>query len=199
MDWQMWRLGVLLGLLLGQGVGTVWAQTATLSEPPAMANPDRENPARLVPANSFGDKKVIGWIEAVRLYPGALHIIAKIDTGADSTSVNAEWIKEFTRDGKRWVRFQIHDDDGDIGQFERPVLRTVKIKRHFGQSQRRLVVRLGLCIDGRYALADVNLVDRKGFKYQALIGRRDMKDRFLVDPGRKNLSEPECKGVQELE
>lgn len=197
MVWQMWRLGMLLGLLLGQGVGTVWAQTVMLSEAPA--HPDREDSTRLVPADPLADKKVIGWIEAVRLYPGALHIIAKIDTGADSTSVNAEWIKEFTREGKRWVRFQIRDDDGDTGQFERPVLRTVKIKRHFDQSQRRLVVRLGLCIDGRYTVADVNLVDRRGFKYQALIGRRDMKDRFLVDPARKHLTEPECKGVPELE
>lgn len=165
--------------------GAACAQTTTLNNDTATAG--------------MADKAVIGWIEPVRIDPGGLRFTAKIDTGADSTSLNASDVQAFTRGGKRWVRFQVRDDNDKAMELERPLERTVKIKRHLGLSQRRFVVRLGLCIDGRYLLADVNLVDRKRFKYQVLVGRKDTKGRFLVDPGKKNTTQPLCKGVNHIE
>ncbi len=79
--------------------------------------------------------------------------------------------------------------------FERRVERTVTIKRHLGESQERPVIRLGVCLKNTYRETEVNLTDRSGFNYQMLIGRRFLKDEFVVDPGETATSKPDCRDV----
>jgi hypothetical protein len=44
-----------------------------------------------------------GYLENVQIMPSALELKAKLDTGADHSSLNASEIRIFNRDGKRWV------------------------------------------------------------------------------------------------
>ena len=53
------------------------------------------------------EKKVVGWIEKVRIYPGNFVVHAKLDSGAEYCSLDAANLKEFDRNGKRWVRFDL--------------------------------------------------------------------------------------------
>ena len=48
-----------------------------------------------------GEKKVVGWIEKVRIYPGNFVVHAKLDSGAEYSSLDAANLTEFDRDGKR--------------------------------------------------------------------------------------------------
>ena len=64
------------------------------------------------------------------------------------------------KDGKNWVKFKIVNHMGDIMELEKPVIRFVEIKRHFGRKQVRPVVLLGLCLGNTYQITEVNLVDR---------------------------------------
>ena len=137
-------------------------------------------------------KEQIGWIENVYITPAEVSITAKIDTGADSSSLHCDCIDVFLRDGKRWVRFTITSIDGEQATIEKKVVRTVKVKGHFGDSKRRDVVRLGLCIGGQYEETDVSLVDRSGFKYNMLIGRKYLQDKFVIDPSQQFTVEPHC-------
>jgi hypothetical protein len=43
-----------------------------------------------------------------------------------------------------------------------------------------------------YRVTEVNLVDRSGLTNPLLIGRRFLRDRLLVDTGRKYLMDPTC-------
>jgi hypothetical protein len=137
-------------------------------------------------------KQVIGWVERVRVTPGDIVMNAKIDTGAKTSSLNARDIKEFSRNGEQWVRFTVTNREGGTVSIERRLRRVAVIKRHFGGKERRLVVRLGICVAGVYRYAEVNLVDRSGFNYGLLIGRSFLKGRLVVDPGRTFTVEPEC-------
>ena len=137
-------------------------------------------------------KEVIGWVENVGVSPSNAIIKAKIDTGADSSSLHCECITPYERDGEQWVRFTVTDVNDQSVSYEKKVVRKIKVKRHFGEVQKRLVVRMGICIGDQYGETDVSLVDRSGFNYSMLIGRKYLKDKFIVDPAETFLSRPQC-------
>lgn len=138
------------------------------------------------------DKRVIGWIESVTLTGEALRMDAKVDTGADFSSVHAERIRYFTQESTPWVEFSLRDRDGSERILQRPLKRMAKIKKKTQGYQERPVVVLQICVgDARYP-AQFNLAQRAHFKYPLLLGRNFLKSRFVVDPGAKHLLEPIC-------
>ena len=140
-------------------------------------------------------KEMIGWVERVKLYPGDVEVDAKIDTGADSSSVNCDCIDFLEKNGVQYVSFKVTDVNGKLRTFEKKIIKHIKIKRHSGESQRRPVVNLGICVGDVYKEVQVNLTDRSGYKFPVLVGRRFLKDSFTVDPGRKHMSQPRCPDV----
>lgn len=146
----------------------------------------------LGPSSIGWAKQVVGWVEKVQVYPGGVTIKAKLDTGAKTSSLDCTCITPFKRAGKQWLSFSIKNHRGDIVRLEKPVVRTVRIKRHFGKEQVRYVVRLGICLGSVYRQTDVNLIDRTGFNYYLLVGRNFFKEDFLIDPSRTFLKSPKC-------
>lgn len=140
-------------------------------------------------------KSIFGWVEKARLSPSGLVLSAKLDTGADHSSLNVAQVTMFKRDGEDWVRFQVTGDDGNAATIERKLVRIARIKRHAGPRQERPVVKLGVCIGNYYGETEVNLVDRSRFKYQLLIGRSFMQHGLIVDPSSQYTSEPQCREV----
>ena len=141
-------------------------------------------------------REVIGWVENVGVSPSNVIVKAKIDTGADSSSLHCDCINKFIRDGESWVSFMLTDVDGKQVTVEKKLLRKVKVKRHFGDAQRRDVIRLGVCIGSHYEETDVSLVDRTGLNYSMLIGRKFLRGNFLVDPSATFASSPNCRDVE---
>ncbi len=142
---------------------------------------------------SAGEKIVAGWVEKVRIYPGNLLLEAKLDSGAETSSLHAARLQTFKKDGQQWVRFEMDRGQGEKLVLERPLLRTVRIKRHFGRAQYRPVIRLGVCLGKIYRETEVNLVDRTGFQYRMLIGRKFLGDQVVIDPGLTHQLEPQCR------
>jgi len=139
------------------------------------------------------DKKLIGWVEKVKVYPGGIEYRAKIDTGARNPSINARNIVEFERDGQPWVRFDLVSKKQARATLELPLVRQATIKRHFGKQQQRHVVMLGICLGGIYRETQVTLVDRTGFLYDLLLGRSFLKGEFIIDPSESFTSAPNCR------
>ncbi len=142
---------------------------------------------------------VVGWVERVTLHPGNVTIDAKVDTGAVSCSLHATEINEFDRDGHKWVRFTTIDHKDKRVTLEAQVIGRRKVKRHFGESQKRIVVRLGVCLADVFRGADVNLVDRTGFDYPMLVGRHFMAGRIAVNPAVIFTQEPRCKDIGSID
>lgn len=138
------------------------------------------------------EKKLIGWVEKVKVYPGELGYKAKIDTGARTPSINARNIMEFERDGQTWVRFDLVRKNQARATLELPLVRQATIKRHFGKQQQRHVVMFGICLGGIYRETQVTLVDRSGFLYDLLLGRSFLKNDFIIDPSASFTSAPDC-------
>jgi hypothetical protein len=136
--------------------------------------------------------EIIGWAEKVRLYPGNLLVEARIDTGADISSLHCDCITPLDRNGEKWVSFVVETSDGRPVLMEQKVVRMAKIKRHFGEVQERMVVKLGVCLGRTYKEAEVTVVDRSGLTYPMLIGRDFLQGDFLVDPSVSYKTEPQC-------
>lgn len=138
------------------------------------------------------DMVAAGWIEKAILYPGAITLHAKLDTGAKTTSINAPEPSLFERDDEPWVRFTITNKDNRSTTIEKRIIREAKIKRHFGDQQVRPVILLDICIGNVRKTEEVNLVDRSNLNYQLLVGRNFLKDDLLIDSGSTYLLSPDC-------
>ncbi len=144
------------------------------------------------PLDMTETKTLLGGIENVFLDPPGMEFSARIDTGAQTSSLNALDIVEFERDGKPFVKFNIiHPLTGDKLELTRRLRRHARIKGRGGrESHRRPVVRI------RVVLADIDeqinftLEDRSRFKHQVLIGRNLLQDLAIVDISKKNAAAP---------
>ncbi|SFN50417.1 ATP-dependent zinc protease family protein [Marinobacter pelagius] len=155
-----------------------------------------------------GDRvpETLGFVEWVVMKDTRLRLKARLDTGAKTSSLHAVNVEEFTRNEERWVSFEIplgdHEDQPAEGEFkhddvvivlERPVRRTVLIKRKGAPSQRRYVVDLEFCIAGTMHTTQFSLTDRGKFSYPVLLGRRFMRDdNILVDSSDGFIASKEC-------
>lgn len=126
----------------------------------------------------------MGWLESIFVKPWNRRLTAKLDTGAKTSSLHADKIEHFNRDGEPWVRFTLEDIEDrrqDPVRVEKPLVRTAYIKSHQRQSSKRDVVMMNICKNGRDYEAEFNLVDRSNFNYPVLLGRAFLKDVALVD------------------
>ncbi len=138
------------------------------------------------------DKVLAGWIETAYIYPQIFPMRAKIDTGADHSSLSATGIAVFSRQGRPWVRFEAVNRWGGKVALERPLVRTARIRRPSGKSQDRPVIDLELCLAGIRKTVEVNLVDRTGLDYRLLLGRSFLAGTFVVDPAAVDLARTGC-------
>lgn len=142
--------------------------------------------------SAYADKVISGWVEPVRLNGDEFIIDAKIDTGADNSSINLVNHTHYEKNGQRWVRFYLSNHIGNTIEIDRPIIKTTKIKMKNGDKQERDVIELDLCLGNIKKTVNVSLVDRSHFKYQLLVGRSFLRSEFLVDPDKQNLLTPSC-------
>jgi hypothetical protein len=138
-----------------------------------------------------GELPAIGWIEPVRIET-ALLVDAKVDTGADYSSLDARDIKTFQKGEAEWVSFAAVGRSGKRTSFERRIYRYTTIRRAGGTEQKRPTVLLGLCLGTVYRVVQVNLVDRETLEYRMLVGRDFLQGRYLVDSSRTQVTTPSC-------
>lgn len=139
------------------------------------------------------DLEIMGWVERVRLLDPEVHLKAKLDTGAETSSLDVEIIKKFHADNKRWVRFRLIDrETGEQHIIVRERIRTVAIVMQNAERQTRPVVQMSFCIAGRILDTEVSLIDRSEFAFPLLLGRKALESFALIDPGNTYLTIPDC-------
>ncbi len=139
--------------------------------------------------------EIVGWVENAVLVGPDINLKAKLDTGAETSSLDAVIIKKFRLRGKRWVRFRIIDRQTENEYIlVRERVRTTGVIQHDGSAQIRPVVLMKLCIAHRLLTTEVSLIDRSEFNYSLLLGRNTLKSFALVDPDNTFLSDPDCSG-----
>lgn len=126
---------------------------------------------------------LIGRAERVD-FPG-LHlerIPAKIDTGADSSSIWAN--AQLKRDGSLEVVFFAPESPfytGDVHTYGKDEYEVTRVSNSFGQREVRYKLWLSIVVNGRRIRGSFTLADRATKLYPILLGRRLLNGKFLVD------------------
>jgi len=128
------------------------------------------------------NKLIIGGREKIRLPEVSRNkIAARIDTGAKSSSVHCDkyWIE--AHKGKKVLYASILNRH-HLLKFTQ--FRIKKVKSSNGLAEKRFVVKLTLEVGGHSFEADFTLSNRKKMKNPVLLGRRFLRNCFLVDVSR---------------
>lgn len=144
---------------------------------------------KYLPAPVTSDStSVIGAVEWAYVEPGDIFLEARIDSGAETSSIHAENIQLLEKDGKRYVRFSLtHPDTQENIFLERRLHRRIVVKQNIdAPPDRRYVVRMWVTIGKTRTWLDVSLSDREDFEYELLIGRNMLMDDFLIDVSKRH-------------
>jgi hypothetical protein len=157
-----------VNLMLLEEIPKKFAAPADLEAP---FSPPPSAPPRTM--ETMGSQKtVVGAVEKVRITPPGLAFMALMDTGAETSSLDARNIERFERDGERWVRFDIlHPETGELVPMEQKLLRKTRILKAISDEfERRLVVELSFSYGDITQIAEFTLSDRSHLRYPILIG-----------------------------
>lgn len=155
---------------------------------------------------------ITGWVEKVHIDAVDAIFTAKLDTGAMTSSIDAEIVSVPEKNAKTdsadaenseeakneeddvdYVIFSVKDNEGEARTLKRPISRWVRIKKKDGGFIRRPVITMTFCIAGQAVEEEVNLADRDHFNYPVLIGRNMLeKAKLLIDASRKFTADPSC-------
>jgi len=140
--------------------------------------------------------RVAGLIEKVVIGRPGVQFDAKLDTGADISSIDATQVKASRRQGKSYLDFTVVRSDGSRVQLSGPLVRHVRIRRGGAAVNRRPVVALELCLGTISRTVEVSLANREGLEYDVLVGTNFLKGHFMVDPMRTHVLTPKCRGQE---
>lgn len=133
-------------------------------------------------------KPVVGWLEWISLAELPGHPIeAKVDTGAQTSALDACDIGTFSRDGQLWASFTVRLGDGNTATVQAPVVDTRTVRSSNGETQERVVVRLHLTLLGVEHAVEVTLTARPAMKYRMLLGRELLSRGYVVDTSRSHI------------
>lgn len=116
---------------------------------------------------------------------GLFGLTAKIDTGANTTALHCHHVR--VENGVLIFRLldethpEYQDTEHRFGKFDQKT-----IKSSMGESELRYIIRTRITLGSRTLRGIVSLTDRANMKYPVLIGRRLLKNRFLVDVSKLN-------------
>ena len=117
-------------------------------------------------------------------------IKAKLDTGAQTSSIHAYDIVVFTRAEAEWVRFKVRPWQESIDDevvVECPVHDRRRVRSSSGHVQERFVVTMRVLLVGREVNAEFTLSNRDQMGFRMLIGREALREGFMVASGRSFL------------
>jgi hypothetical protein len=134
------------------------------------------------------DMVTLGSLEKVYIDVVKNTFVARVDTGATTSSINAIDIQGFERNGKEWIKFHVSDEKIAPEKrkwIEAPIVRYVKIRQSSSNDlERRPVIELWVKIGRVHEKSQFTLSDRTQMDYPILLGREFIQDVALVDVSR---------------
>jgi hypothetical protein len=136
------------------------------------------------------EKLIIGRREKID-FPelGLYHITSKVDTGAYTSALHCHDIRE--ENGVLHFKLldsshpEYNEHDLKFTEYSQK-----KIKNSFGEIENRYIIKTIISIGHKQIKAVISLSDREKMRYPVLIGRKLLKNRFIVDVSLINNLDP---------
>jgi hypothetical protein len=117
---------------------------------------------------------------------GLFNVHAKVDTGAYNCSLHCKEVKVVNGCLEFIVLDELHSEyTGSKFVFRK--FKQKQIRNSFGESELRYVVKTQIKIFERLIRAEFSLSNRGNLKFPVLLGRKILRDRFLIDVTQKDL------------
>lgn len=172
----LWKLICLIALFVVLNTTEAKLVQAQQNEDSQSADSARSEPVKIT----------LGAVEDVVISPWGISFPARIDTGADLSSLDARElvvrnnVAEFKL-GKRWGGRKV----------QLPVTEWRHIQTAMG-IEKRPVVEIPICLGSKHFPTLVTLKDRSEMMYPFLVGRSALKDGYVVDASRSRAARPLC-------
>ncbi len=128
------------------------------------------------------------WCEFSQL--GIPAILARIDSGAKTSSIQATNIKLLRRNDEDWVSFVVHPlkrNSSISVTCSAKLVDKRSIKSSIGISEERLIINTSITIGKESFDIELSLANRSTMAFKMLLGREAMANRYLINPAQKCL------------
>ncbi|NNG09879.1 MAG: 30S ribosomal protein S6--L-glutamate ligase [Arenibacter sp.] len=112
-------------------------------------------------------------------------IKARVDSGAKTSSIQANNIKVYTKGAQEWVKFEVNplqDNRGINVACNARLVDRRTVKSSSGISEERFVIRTPVKVGSHRFDIELTLANRDTMEYRMLLGREALNDRFIVNP-----------------
>ncbi len=112
-------------------------------------------------------------------------IKARVDSGAKTSSIQANGIKIFSKGAQEWVKFEVNplQDNRSINlPCEAKLIDRRTVKSSSGISEERLVIKTPVTIGKHKFEIELTLANRDAMEFRMLLGREALNQRFVVNP-----------------
>ncbi|MBC7920368.1 MAG: ATP-dependent zinc protease [Ferruginibacter sp.] len=138
------------------------------------------------------NKRVIGRVDIVDLPGlGLSDVEAKVDTGAYTSAIHCTRVKLLTDGDVPTLSFHISRMRGGKRanrRFLTEEFREKIVRNSFGHTEKRFVIRTRIRVFGKVINASFTLSNRTNMRYPILLGRKLLKNRYVVDVSAVYLS-----------
>jgi len=118
------------------------------------------------------------------------HVEAKVDTGAYTSALHCKDIRLLETERGTMLSFCVIEPGGILTRRVYSDTFTQRtIRNSFGVAEKRYVIKTKIVLFGRKIRAEFTLADREHMRYPVLLGRKLLRNRFIVDVSLKNLSQ----------
>lgn len=117
-------------------------------------------------------------------------IKARVDSGAKTSSIQANSIKTFFKETEEWVRFEVNPlkENRNISiPCEAKVHAKRSIKSSMGITEERLVIKAPITLANDTFEIELTLANRDSMEFRMLLGREALFNRYLVNPSTTSL------------
>lgn len=133
--------------------------------------------------------KTIGKIDFIDLPEfGINDIEAKIDTGANRSSLHCVDVKVEVEKDIEWLYFTVPLVEKGQSTFKTDDFFRKNIKSSSGHVEDRFIIKTSIILFGEEIETTFSLTDRGDMKFPILLGCKLLRSRFIVDVSQKNLS-----------
>jgi hypothetical protein len=136
--------------------------------------------------NRITEKQIIGAVERLQIKDAGLDYLARIDTGARTTSLHAIDLEieddegDYLKNVGKQATFTTINEQGKESILHKPISDITKVNNAQG-IEYRYMVKMDIIWKEQRKRIDINLRDRSSMKYKLLIGRDWLSGDFLVD------------------
>ncbi|BES72031.1 ATP-dependent zinc protease [Marinobacter nanhaiticus D15-8W] len=147
-----------------------------------------EPASKSAPSQRLNGMLIVGELERVHFMEPGLTYEARVDSGAETSSLDARNVTYFERNGEDWVRFDVPvpGAKNELETLERPLSRNARIiQASADDSERRAVVEMQFAIGDHVQKAEFTLSNRENLSQTVLVGRNILRDVMLIDVGKE--------------